>query len=281
MNESAPEPVPGDGKEEGGSSSPGDGSPAAWRPLVSVILPVYNGERYLAEALESILRQRHRPLEILVVDDGSTDGTDQVLEQYREVARCVRQPNRGSPAARNVGLGQARGDVIGFLDADDLWVEDKLALQLDLLASNGGVEVVQGRTQRIERAPGSALRPGFVPSGEPTLVPSLGSALFRKSAFELVGRLDESQRYGDDVDWFLRAQELRVPMVSHPEVTQFYRRHDHNITNQRRLDQHFFMMALKKSLDRRRDQRGMPATPMAPWFVANCQGDGAPQDAGE
>src|SRR5436190_9496549 len=94
--------------------------------LISCIVPVFNGDRYLAETLDSILAQTHRPIEIIVVDDGSTDGTSAIAAEYGEKIRYIRQENSGVASARNLGLQSARGDFIAFLDADDLWHAGKL-----------------------------------------------------------------------------------------------------------------------------------------------------------
>ena len=95
--------------------------------MISCIVPVYNGERYLAETLQSILGQRVGPLEVIVVDDGSTDGTAGVARRFGSAIRVLHQTNAGPAAARNLGLSEARGDFVAFLDADDLWKPDKLA----------------------------------------------------------------------------------------------------------------------------------------------------------
>jgi glycosyltransferase involved in cell wall biosynthesis len=99
-------------------------------PLISCIVPVFNGERYLGETLESILAQTHRPIEIIVVHDGSTDGTARVTAGYDERVRYLKQDNAGPAAARNLGLDAARGDFVAFLDADDLWHAEKLERQM-------------------------------------------------------------------------------------------------------------------------------------------------------
>ena len=120
------------------------------RPMVTVIIPVYNGEEYLAEDIESVLGQTYHPLEIIVVDDGSTDDTATVASRFKELVRYIYQPNSGPAAARNRGLKMARGEVIGFVDADDLWVENKLDLQLGLLADNPSVQIVIGFAHTVE-----------------------------------------------------------------------------------------------------------------------------------
>src|SRR5512143_3730544 len=109
-------------------------------PLVSVVMPVYNGARYLRQALESALAQTYRPLEIVVVDDGSTDETPAILAEFGTRIRALRQPNSGSAAARNAALDAARGELIAFLDADDLWLPQKLAVQVEYLREHPDVD---------------------------------------------------------------------------------------------------------------------------------------------
>src|SRR3954470_1810603 len=116
---------------------------------VSVIIPTYNYARYLPQAIDSALGQTHAPLEVIVVDDGSTDDTPRVLEAYASRIRVIRQANQGAGAARNAGIAAARGEYVAFLDSDDLWRRDKLELQLarfreepDLGLVHAGVETV-------------------------------------------------------------------------------------------------------------------------------------------
>jgi glycosyltransferase involved in cell wall biosynthesis len=117
--------------------------------LISVIVPVYNGDLYLAAAIESILAQNYQPIEILIIDDGLTDNTAKIADRFQQHVRYIYQPNSGAPSARNLGLKMATGEIIAFLDADDIWHEQKLALQLDILAKNSSVSVVLGHRQKI------------------------------------------------------------------------------------------------------------------------------------
>src|SRR3989338_5449563 len=120
---------------------------------VSVIIPAYNAASFVGEAIESVLTQTVRPAEIIVVNDGSTDETEQALRPYRAALTYIAQPNRGVPAARNSGIQVATGDVLAFLDADDTWSADKLARQVEFLRRHPDValhftdfEVFNGRT---------------------------------------------------------------------------------------------------------------------------------------
>lgn len=230
------------------------------RSLVSAIIPVYNGERFVAEAIESVLAQRGGNVEVIVVDDGSTDGTAQVASRFQESVRYAYQPNSGPPAARNRGLKIARGDVIGFLDADDLWAENKLELQLARLEDDPSVEIVIGLKQVAKLG---KLVDGKHESDnlwDPIVNLSLGCALFRRPVFDTIGFFDETMRYCDDWDWFMRARELGVPMVIHSDVTLIARRHESNLTNRTDVAHSYAIKMLKKSLDRRRQKGHTPVT---------------------
>ena len=106
------------------------------RGEISVIITTYNYSRYLAEAVESVLKQSYPAHEVVVVDDGSTDSPGTILSAFGERVKYLRQENSGIAAARNLGLRQINGDVVAFLDADDIWTEDKLSLQIEALKLN-------------------------------------------------------------------------------------------------------------------------------------------------
>lgn len=224
-------------------------------PLLSVIIPVWNGEPFLAGAVASVVNQGWPALEILIVDDGSTDRTRDVAAALQAPIRCLAQSNAGPAAARNRGLAEARGDLIAFLDVDDLWSPDKTAIQAALLARDPAAGIAQGYTQVVR----CSTAPDGTWHDEPCLAPylahSLGAALVRAAVFRRVGLLDEGQRYCDDVDWFLRAAECGIRKVVHRDVVQLYRRHGQNLTRRRDLDRHYLLRALKRSLDRRRCNR--------------------------
>ena len=219
---------------------------------MSVVVPVWNGERFLAEALDSIVVPAQSQVEVILVDDGSTDGSGRIAGERAPLVRTVRQEHGGLPCARNRGLAEARGALLAFLDADDLWSADKLALQLKLLDARPEVAIVLGRTRRMwaSTAPGAA--PGQQTLGEPELALSFGAALVRREVFDQVGRFDESFTYCDDWDWFMRARELGVPIGVHSEVLLFYRRHEGNMTNDTSTGNHFFARMLRRSVERRR-----------------------------
>jgi glycosyltransferase involved in cell wall biosynthesis len=224
---------------------------------VTVIVPAYDAAVYLSEALESACRQEPRPYELIVVDDGSTDGTAELAERLGAV--CVRQENRGPSAARNRANELARTRYLGFLDADDLWPSGSLARRLQAFESQPSLEVVWGESQmfRDREQALSPLARGFMFQ--------VGAALFRRSAFDRVGVFDESLRLSEDVDWFLRAREAALPMQLLAEVTCLYRQHAANLTRGKSTRELRFLSVIKASFERRRrsTDRPRPLPPLA------------------
>lgn len=222
--------------------------------FVSAIIPVYNGQAFIADAISSIIRQNYDPMEIIVVDDGSTDHTASIVRSFPFV-NYLFQENKGAPAARNRGLQAAKGDLIGFLDADDLWSDDKINLQLSLFNKEPSTEIVVGYTQRMQLIKTTEGNNFFRNYADPVLGMDFIAALIRRSVFDKVGSIDENFLHCDDWDWFMRAKELGVAMRVHREVVRYYRRHDHNITNEMTSENYYAVRMLKRSLDRRRKEK--------------------------
>ena len=220
-------------------------------PLVSVVIPAFNATRFIRDALASIVRQEYGPLEILVVDDGSSDGTAEVARSFGATI-VIEQPNRGPAAARNRGIAAAQGGLIAFLDTDDLWPDGKLALQVQRLTQNPSLDVVLGqiRYEALDDRTLDGIR-FDEPEGVLTNV-NLGAGLFRRSVFDRVGSFDESLRFSEDQDWFLRAREAGVGIAVLAEVTLLYRLHAGNMTRGKSARELALARVLKRSLDRRR-----------------------------
>jgi glycosyltransferase involved in cell wall biosynthesis len=220
---------------------------------VSVIIPVYNGEQFLAEAIESIFRQKYEAVEIIAVDDGSTDETSKLLARLGRKVRTIRQPNSGPAAARNRGLKTAKSELIAFLDADDLWPDGRLASQVHYLTAKPSVQIVQGSIKEINLQNGcGATR---VPNAEMSKYyfnVNLGALLCRRSVFEAVGLFDETLHFGEDMDFMIRAWEHGISKAFMNDVALIYRRHPGNMTHGV-TPQRIFAKLLKKHLDRRRD----------------------------
>ncbi len=225
-------------------------------PLVSIVIPVYNGAPFLADAIQSVLTQKHRPLEVIVVDDGSEDSSATIADQFGPPVRCIRKPNGGVSSARNVGIEMAQGEILGFLDADDLFTPDKLTQQLPRLLADSAREIVIGRSQyhHLSSHPGQEAR--FEERGEDQLMLSLVAGLFRRSVFDRVGKFDESLRFAEDWDWFLRARELGVGFLLHREIVFHQRLHTANATRQQDLNQQGMLQVFRRSIERRRNRDG-------------------------
>ena len=220
-------------------------------PLISVIIPVFNGEKYIKDAVASIRRQNYAPFEIIIIDDGSTDASVAIIKTLDADVQLLEQANAGPAAARNRGLDTAQGAFISFLDADDLWPENKLTRQLTFLLANPEVEVVIGRSQFFGEF---SARDKKLPLDEQQTAVgfNLGSGLFRRSAFERVGQFDEELRYSEDYDWSMRAREIGLRIHVMQETTLLHRIHQESLTHAENVMNYQLPLMLKKSLDRRR-----------------------------
>jgi glycosyltransferase involved in cell wall biosynthesis len=228
---------------------------AAQSPLVSCIVPVFNGERYLREAIDSIRQQTYQPTEIIVVDDGSTDNTPAVIESVGDGVRSLRKDNGGPAAARNSGLRVATGELIAFLDADDRWHPEKLARQVARFAARPELDYCV--TYAINfwipelRDEETRFREHRIARPAPAYLTS--ALLARRPAFEAIGDFDETMRFGDSAQWFLRAAAGGLVSEVLPEVLYYRRLHHSN--RSRRLNaasRDEFLQLIKRQLERRR-----------------------------
>jgi len=254
-------------------------------PLVSVVIPVFNGEVFLREAVQSVLAQNYSPVEIIIVDDGSTDGSATLAQGLPGPVRYLYQANSGPAAARNRGIEHAQGSLIAFADADDLWPAAKLELQLTYLIRDPSIEIVMGRIQQVRLSETVNGKTQTEKLGEPAFSVNLGSAVIRKSVFDRVGLFDETMRYSEDVDWFMRAREAGVAIVTIDDVTLFYRQHEQNMTRGKSTSELNVFKTLKKSLDRRRESSGfasaLPAFPTPASTVQDIKaGESTPDTEG-
>jgi hypothetical protein len=222
------------------------------RPLISVIVPTYNGASFLREAIDSILAQDYPTLEIIVVDDGSTDGIQAAVAALPVDVRFFRQPNLGPAAARNRGIRDACGQFIAFLDVDDLWPANNLNTLLAAFERNPSLHVVNGHAQMMVRRDGG----GYDYAGNPaeSYPYFIGAALYRRDVFHAVGLFDEGMRLGEDTEWFNRLFGAGLPTERLPEVTLMVRRHGANMTAGKTKQELNLsaLVAFKKALDRQR-----------------------------
>lgn len=209
---------------------------------ISTIIPTYNNAWFLKEAIDSVLAQTHPAHEIIVVDDGSTDDTGAVVQAYPQV-KYIKKENGGPNSARNVGLAQATGELVAFLDADDRWEPIKLARQVALFEQHPELGLVYGNYKIIDTDGADCPDIPTVPLDKELkgmvfekLLPGnliLGSAsnvLIKKSVFDTVGVFDETLRVGEDWDMWLRIAE-KYPIDYVDAILVAIRRHTSNQTN--------------------------------------------------
>ncbi|MEM6252382.1 MAG: glycosyltransferase [Cyanobacteria bacterium P01_D01_bin.156] len=199
--------------------------------LISVIVPVYNGENTIAQTIESVLSQKHSQLELIVINDGSTDKTVSIVDSFTDVRiRLISHPNQGTSASRNRGIREAIGQYLAFLDADDLWTSDKLADQLKALENCPEAGLAYSWTDQID-TDGKFLRPGLHMSVDNNPLNSLflrnfiesgSNALIRSSVFKTVGNFNEKVKYVEDWEMWLRIA-AKYDFVCVPKPQVFYR----------------------------------------------------------
>jgi len=220
---------------------------------ISVIIPVYNCEKYIEEAVQSVIGQTLKPYEIIIVDDGSTDKSANIVKRFSEKVSYYYQPNSGAAKARNVGVNKAAGDFLAFLDSDDIWVPNKLASQMDVFEQNPLADMVFGYAQNFHspeltaemktkiQGPMQAL-PGHV----------AGTLLVKRSSFLQVGFFEESLRVGEFIDWYLKAKEKNLKSVLLDKVLLRRRLHNSNMGIREKSSQIDYARILKAALDRKR-----------------------------
>lgn len=193
--------------------------------LVSAIMPVFNGERFLEESLQSLLAQDYEPFEVIVCDDGSTDGSADILRRHASIT-VLTQPNRGAAAARNAAANAAKGELLAFFDADDRWPANRLTLQASFLQEHPDVGCVLGRQEWMNPPPWLTRD---VVHGDLDGIPLL-SAMIRRDVFERAGGFDTSFTHSEDMDLLfrLRAQNIRIEVLR--EIVLFRRFHGDNLT---------------------------------------------------
>jgi glycosyltransferase involved in cell wall biosynthesis len=196
---------------------------------ISVVIPVFDGERLLAEAIESVLAQSLSAAEVVVVDDGSTDGSAKVGESFGPPVRVLRRPHRGVAAARNAAVEESDGELIAFQDADDLMKPDRLERQAAALGRASSPALTLGRAEvrgEDDFAPPSWLEWAYANSDRYTPATLIAT----RSAMELVGPFDETMRRGSDTDWLLRALEAGLRPVLMEEDVIVRRFHGGNLS---------------------------------------------------
>ena len=218
-------------------------------PLVSVIMPAYNSSAYIEASIQSVLEQDYEAIELIVVDDGSSDGTPELARAFGSRVQVIEQKNSGPAAARNKGVSAARGELLAFVDADDIWLPGKARAQVRYLTEHPDIGIVFGRWIRWDANPdGSFSAPPAVVednAGCP-VIPQLSgwiypellldsvvwivSSMLRKPIWETLGGLDTTLRVGEDYDFFLRASRIsKIDKLN--QTVAYYRIHQQSTTH--------------------------------------------------
>ena len=220
-------------------------------PLISVIAPAHNAVSFYDSWIASIRAQNYPNLEIVIVDDGSTDGLAAIAQSGPPFLRYLRQENRGPSAARNAGIAASSGELIAFLDLDDLWEPGHLHRTVAALASATHAQIAQGLIRNFCYGED---RRGYYCSRAYRFI-NLGSAVFRRRVFDYCGVLDEKMRFGEDFDFLIRCWEQGMVKFDVPELSLRYHRHDANMTHGKTPLEMGAVALYKRHLDRMRSGR--------------------------
>jgi glycosyltransferase involved in cell wall biosynthesis len=221
-------------------------------PLISVIIAVYNGDRFLKQAIESVLSQSYSNVEIIVLDDGSTDLSAQIAKSYSQVVYQY-QTNAGVASARNAALKIAKGDYISFLDSDDFYHPDKLKKQLNHLGSNSSIDCSMVYVDNFLEE-GHEITPELEDYFFNQEKLSFITFLTLRSIFDKVGDFNITYKRGSDCEWLTRARELELRLEPIPEALLKRRIHDTNLTvTGRKDDKQMRFRILKESMKRKRE----------------------------
>lgn len=225
---------------------------------LSIIMPVHNREAYVGAALRSLLRQRDAAdLDVIVIDDGSTDGSAEAVRGMMDQAPCIRlfqQQNTGVTRARNSGLRQLKPEteLVSFLDSDDISPAGRFAADLAFFRRDPGLELTYSRMMLVDKIDDGALEP--TPDSNCITVRGihLSAAIFSRRLVDRIGGFDEDFVQAEDTDYLLRAFEIGPRYLLPDTLALYYRRHPGNMTRQEDVQSREFLRAIYKSMKRRR-----------------------------
>jgi glycosyltransferase involved in cell wall biosynthesis len=222
-------------------------------PEVSCVIPVFNGARFLGEAIESVLAQQGCDVEIIVVDDGSTDGTKGVAHQFDARVSYIWQPNAGTCSARNRGIERSSGEFVALLDSDDLWRPEKMTIQLARFDARPELSICTG-SMRNFWSDDMAQELATLPDGRLTEIqPNLGSSFVaRRSLFATVGLLDTRFKHRDIQEFILRAVDDGAVAEALPDVLVNRRIHGANVSRNRQDEGDLELLAIARARIARR-----------------------------
>jgi glycosyltransferase involved in cell wall biosynthesis len=234
-------------------------------PLVSVVIPAYNSGRFIADALDSVFNQNYQALEVLVVDDGSTDDTCDVIARYGDKVTLIRQPNAGAAVARNEGMHRARGKYIALLDADDVWLPGKLRHQVDYLEKHPDVGMCCTRWSLLQPDASGSYHIDITPAPESVHVDSrytgwiycdllldcgvwTSTVMMRREFSQRIGGFDPALRRGQDYDFWLRAS--RIGAIDRLDAPLALYRQEIGAQGRKFPDTNWELMVIRRAIER-------------------------------
>ncbi len=229
------------------------------RPLVSVVMPIFNGQQYLAEAIQSVLNQSFADFELIVIDDGSVDGSRKIVQEFMATApqtSLLCQENGGVSAARNSGILASNGRYIAFLDQDDRWTPEALQIQVSYHQSHPEIGYTLAHQicflEAGSRAPAwfhlqqvNVPHVGYLP----------GTLMVNRPLFDTLGLFDTKYPISSDADWFARAKDANIPTHTLPQVILERRIHNENQSQQSQQIHGELFQLLRASIKRKRQQQ--------------------------
>ncbi len=220
---------------------------------IDVVIPCYNAARFLGEALDSVFAQGQPGLQVILIDDGSTDDCAAVARRYGARVQLHAQTNAGIAAARNAGIGKSRADWLAFLDADDIWTAGSLAARLAHLAQAPLTDIVFGRLEQFHSAElGAAARLRLPFDPTPADARFAGTLLARRASFMRAGLFDTTLKVGEMIEWVSRAQAVPLVIAQIQHISMRRRIHGNNTMLRQAPGHGDYLRALKASIDRKR-----------------------------
>jgi glycosyltransferase involved in cell wall biosynthesis len=222
--------------------------------LVSVMIPVYNGADFVGQAIKSVLNQDYDRIEIIVINDGSTDNTSEVLEKFKDSIKIVNQSNMGISATRQRAIEEATGEYFAFLDHDDMWTSNAVRLRVEALENNPDIQIVFGHQQyffdeHIDEALKHRLEPNYIQKPIPAEMST--TAILTLQTFIQVGNFTDDSKMHPFLDWYGRAKEKGLQSLVLPDLILYRRIHNRNTSRLRTNS--LLPGTLKQMLDRRRN----------------------------
>lgn len=220
------------------------------KPLISVIIPVYNGVRFIKDAIESVWSQGYNPVQLIVIDGGSTDGTLELVRSYGDKIELIHQQSKGLALARNESLLFVKGEFMVYLDSDDIFAPLSFKRIMDVFEQYPDTEFAFGQMQHFFEETADK----NVVNGDISTTPVMGSGLFRTSAVLRIGNFIPELNPCEDMEWIHRVKkQMKIRTIE--GITFYKRRHDTNLTNDIPVIYTQLVRSLKMVIDKERSAK--------------------------